>query len=467
MTRAQPSPLAVAAPAPYPVRPAVVPIPRVAIVGRPNVGKSSLFNRLVGRRVSIVEPTAGVTRDRVAVSVRHAERTFELVDTGGLGLVDEAELKAHVEAQIQVALESADLVLFVVDGKVGRVPGDDLVARRLRTLGKPALLIANKIESFHDEIGVAQWTRLGFGEPIAVSAKEGFGSSDLLARVVAALPPKDPAEDAAEGDVLRFAIVGKRNSGKSTLINQLAGEERVIVSELPGTTRDAVDVAFELDGRKLLAIDTAGVRRKKSLEHAIELFAHARSNDSIRRAHVCVHLFDVREPISQVDKALAAYCVQHHKPVVLVGNKIDLAPELDLQKWDAYIKQQLPGLDHAPVAFLSARDGTNVRDTIELLFELREQTRVQIPTPRLNEVLQAARDQLMPSSGGHYPKLFYGTQIGTEPLSVLVFVNEPRLFRGQYERYLTQVLREAFDCPEVPIRLVFRRREKVVLGDRG
>lgn len=444
-----------------------MPIPRVTIVGRPNVGKSSLFNRLVGRRVSIVEPTAGVTRDRVAVRVQRGDRSFELVDTGGLGLVDEALLKEHVEAQIQVALASADLVLFVVDGKDGRVPGDDLVARRLRSLDRRVLLVANKIESYSEEIGVAEWLRFGFGDPLPVSAKEGFGCSDLMDRIVAELPPRDPAEDDVEDDgALRFAIVGKRNSGKSTLINQLAGEARVIVSELPGTTRDAVDVALEIDGRRLLAIDTAGVRKKKSLEHAIELFAHARSNDSIRRAHVCVHMFDVREPISQVDKAVAAYCVQHHKPVVLVGNKIDLAPELDLQKWDAYIKQQLPGLDHAPVVFASAQDGTNVHDAIELLFELREQTRVQMPTPRLNEVLQAARDKLMPSSGGHYPKMFYGTQIGTEPLSVLVFVNEPRLFRGQYERYLTQVLREAFGCEEVPIRLVFRRREKIVLGER-
>jgi GTP-binding protein len=443
-----------------------VPLPRVTIIGRPNVGKSSLFNRLAGRRISIVEPTAGVTRDRVAITVRHGDRCFELVDTGGLGMVDEALLKDHIEAQIQVALASADLILFVVDGKEGRVPGDDLVARRLRTLGKHVLLIANKIESFHEEIGIAGWQRLGFGEPVPVSAKEGWGTQDLIQRVIDELPPRDAGEDFVEGDPLRFAIIGKRNSGKSTLINQLAGEERVIVSELPGTTRDAVDVAFELDGRLLLAIDTAGVRKKKSLEHAIELFAHARSNDSIRRAHVCVHMFDVREPISQVDKALAAYCVQHHKPVVLVGNKIDLAPELDLQKWDAYIKQQLPGLDHAPVSFLSAQDGTNVHDTIDLLFDLREQTRIEMPTGKLNTVLQEARDRQLPSVGGHFPKMFYGTQIGKEPLTLLVFVNEPRLFRGQYERYLAQMMRDAFGCSEVPIRLIFRRREKVILRER-
>ncbi len=440
-------------------------IPRVAIIGRPNVGKSSLFNRIVGRRVSIVEPTAGVTRDRVAVSVDYGGRRFELVDTGGLGLVDEALLREHVEAQIQIALATADLVLFVVDGKDGRVPGDDLVAQRLRPLGKQVVLVANKIESFHDEIGVAEWLQLGFGDPLPISAKEGFGISTLLDRVLEQLPPVVAEESATEGDVLKFAVIGKRNSGKSTLINQLAGEERVIVSELPGTTRDAVDVVFDFDGRKLMAIDTAGVRKKKSLEHAIELFAHARSNDSIRRADVCLHMFDVREPISQVDKALAAYCVEHHKPVVLVGNKIDLAPELDLAKWDAYIKQQLPGLDHAPVSFVSARDGINVRDTLDLLFDLREQTRTTMATAKLNAVLQDARDRLLPSSGGHFPKLFYGTQIGTEPVAVLVFVNEPKLFRGQYERYLAQVLREAFDCHEVPIRLVFRRREKVNLRE--
>ena len=441
-------------------------IPRVAIVGRPNVGKSSLLNRLVGRRVSIVEPTAGVTRDRVAVTMEAGGRRFELVDTGGLGLVDEALLKEHVEAQIEVALASADVILFVVDGKEGRVPGDDFVAQRLRPLGKSVLLVANKIESYHEEIGVAEWVRLGFGEPLPISAKEGFGASALLERTVALLPPPQDDEHVVPGDALRFAIVGKRNSGKSTLLNQLAGEERVIVSEIPGTTRDAIDVEFEFDGRKLLAIDTAGVRKKKSLEHAIELFAHSRSNDSIRRAHVCVHMFDVREPISQVDKSLAAYCVEHHKPVVLVGNKVDLAPELDLKKWRAYLEQQLPGLDHAPVVFVSARDGLNVDAMLELLFELREQTRTQMATAKLNKVLQEARDRLLPSSGGNLAKLFYGTQTSTEPLSVLVFVNEPRLFRGQYERYLTQVLREAFDCPEVPIRLAFRRREKIVLGER-
>ncbi len=440
-------------------------LPRVAIVGRPNVGKSSLLNRLVGRRVSIVEPTAGVTRDRVAVTVTQGDRRFELVDTGGLGLVDEAQLKEHVETQIEVALHTADLILFVVDGKEGRMPPDDLVAQRLRRLDKKVVLVANKIESWQEEMGASAWAALGFGAPLPCSAKEGFGTSELLARILAELPGRTADEDQdQEQGALKFAVVGKRNSGKSTLINHLAGEERVIVSELPGTTRDAVDVSFVLDGRRLLAIDTAGVRKKSSVQDAIEFFSHSRATESMRRADVVVHMFDIREPVSQVDKSIATYCAENFKPVLLVGNKVDLAPEVDLEQWDEYLRQQLPGLRHAPVAFVSAKAGTNVVPMLELLDELHRQARTEFPTGELNRVLHAARERLLPQGRGRFPRLFYGTQVGTDPITLLVFVNEPKLFHGQYERYLQKVLADHFGCTEVPIRFVFRQRQRSEKG---
>ncbi|MCA8957490.1 MAG: ribosome biogenesis GTPase Der [Planctomycetes bacterium] len=437
---------------------------RVTIVGRPNVGKSSLLNRIAGRRISIVEPTAGVTRDRVAVTVEWQGRTLEVIDTGGLGLVDDHLLKEHVEAQIRVALAGSDAVLFVVDAKEGLVPMDETVAQELRRLSDRVHLVVNKVESRWEEYSVSDWFKLGFGEPIPVSANEGFGISDLLDHVVAHLPALADAEPELESDdVLRVAIVGKRNSGKSTLVNLLAGSQRVIVSDVPGTTRDAVDVEVAHGDQRLLLIDTAGMRKNSSIADAIEFYSQARAFEAIRRAHTVLHLFDVTEPISQVDKKIADFCVKHGKSVLIVGNKLDLAEELTADQWDDYIKQQLSGLWYCPVSFISALDGENVAPTLDVLFELRQQARTQIPTSRLNEVLQEARDQLRPKSRSLVPKLFYGTQIGTEPVSIVVFVNEPKLFRGVYERFLQRALQEAFGIGEVPIRLVFRRRDKVKL----
>lgn len=428
------------------------------------MGKSSLLNRLARRRVAIVEPTAGVTRDRVSTLIEWGGRKLLITDTGGLGMVDEEKLKSHIEQQILVAVSTAEVLFFVVDGKEGLVPGDQMVAERLRKLDKPVLLVVNKVESLSDELLVHGWQRLGFGDPLPVSALEGFGISDLCDRLLEVLPENPDGTLEEDTGTLKFAVIGKRNSGKSTLINHLAGEERVIVSEIPGTTRDSVDVLVDWEGRRMLAIDTAGVRKKSSLQDAIELFSYTRAKNSIIRADVVLHLFDVRESISQVDKKVARFCVSNHKPVLLVGNKIDLADSVDLSKWDNYVRQQLAGLQYAPMSFISALDAVNINETLEVLFELRDQSSIELNTARLNEVLQEAKVKLSPKSKGKIPKLFYGTQVGTMPLTILIFVNDPKIFRGQYERYLQNVLREAFDIPEVPICINFRTRSREEAG---
>jgi GTP-binding protein len=440
-----------------------MPVPNVAIVGRPNVGKSSLLNAVAGRRVSIVEPTAGVTRDRVSVEVEWEKRIFELVDTGGLGLVDESRLEAHIQAQIEVAMHEADVLIFVVDAKTGLGPMDESVARRVRKVAKPTILVMNKVEGRRDEFVAQEAYKLGFGEPLYVSAVEGTGISDMLSTVVEKLPEQSDAE---EEPALRFAIVGKRNSGKSTLTNLLAGKERVIVSEIPGTTRDAVDVRFERDGKPWVAIDTAGLRKKSSVQDAIEFFSLARSERSVRRSDVCILLFDMTEEISQVDKKLAHFVIQHYKPCLLVGNKLDLAQEAgaELHKWEEYLREQLPGLAYAPISYISAQDGINVDETLEVVQDLYDQSSQQVSTARLNQVLQAAKQKNQPrDKSGRLPKLYYATQVSVRPPTILVFVNDPDLFTGQYDRYLQNRLREAFDMDEIPIRLVYKRREKVEL----
>jgi len=439
-----------------------MPVPSVAIIGRPNVGKSSLLNAVAGRRVSIVEPTAGVTRDRVSIFAQWGGRRFELVDTGGLGLVDEALLKAHVTSQIEVAMQEADVVVFVVDAKDGLTHIDTDVARQVRKLDKPVVLVANKVESRRDEFEAEAMHRFGFGDPLFVSALEGTGITDFLDAVVAKLPA---AADEEKVEGKRLAIVGKRNSGKSTLVNQLAGIDRVIVSEIPGTTRDAVDVPFEFEGQSWIAIDTAGLRKKSRVQDAIELFSLARAEHSIRRADVVMLMFDVTRTLSQVDKKLSGFVLQNYKPCIIVGNKLDLA-EKEGRKgadWEDYVRQELKGLAFCPLAFMSAKDAKGIGRCLELASELYDQADLKVSTGELNRVLQAAKQQRSPRDHGRIPKLFYATQIDVHPPTILVFVNDPREFTGAYDRYLQNQLRKAFAWKQIPIRLVYRRREKVEL----
>jgi len=443
-------------------------LPRLAIVGRPNVGKSTLLNRLCRSRVSIVEPTSGVTRDRIAVPARLRlpapegvlERWVEVVDTGGIGIVDRDDLGGVVEAQVRVAVESADVILFVVDVRDGLTPLDREVAELLRGSARPVLLVANKAEARDAVWDVDEFRRLGFADgPYAISAQNGEGLEPLLERLGELLPP-DAGIEPPQEPVMKLAVVGQRNAGKSTLINHLAGEERMIVSEIPGTTRDAVDVRFERAGEVFVAIDTAGLRKRSRLADAIEFYSDARSHKTIRRADVVLLLFDVSRPLSAIDKKLARYAVDRHKPVILAANKADLVREYERSEFVDYLRAELPGLSFAPIVFLSAREGEGVERLLATAERLFDQAARRVGTGELNRVLQDASASRSPSSSGSRVHIYYATQAESAPPTFVLFVNDKRLIGKSYLRYLTNRLREGLGFGEVPLHLVLRDKRE-------
>ncbi len=447
-----------------------IPLPRVAIVGRPNVGKSTLLNRLCGSRVAIVEPTAGVTRDRVSVPARllgpDGERWIELIDTGGVGVVDRDDLSSHVEEQIQAAMAVAELCLFVVDVRDGVTPLDKEVANRLRGAEIPILLVVNKAEGARLEWDVDTFRALGVGEgPYTISAQNGEGIGELSADVLFHLPGAPESPPHAD-PVMRIAVVGRRNAGKSTLINNLAREERMIVSEIPGTTRDSVDVVFERDGESFIAIDTAGVRKKSKHADAIEFFSEARSRRAVRRADVVVLLFDVTRRISVLEKTLAKYAIDHHKPLVLAANKWDLVGgERTPEDFREYLDTHLPGLSFAPISFLSAIDGSNVEETLALCRELYDQANHRVDTGELNRVVERALEARSPGKKGYRVRVRYATQPEVAPPTFVLFVNDKRLIGKDFLRFLSNRLREELPFPEVPLRIVLRDKREVQQGD--
>lgn len=433
-------------------------LPVVTIVGRPNVGKSSLLNALARQRVSIVDARAGITRDRVSVVLEHGQRWFELVDTGGIGIVDDQHLEDHVEEQIRFALAQADLVLLVVSAPDGIHPLDARAAELLRPLGKPVLLVANKVDEERHAADAAAFCRLGFGEPLPVSALHGRGRTELLEAVLARLGPQ-PGEP-PEPPVMKLAIVGKRNAGKSTLVNRLAGEPRCIVSQTPGTTRDAVDVRFELGGRKFVAIDTAGIRRKRSMDD-IDFYSFRRALRSIQRADVALHLIDATVPVSEVDVRIAQAVVDEHKPLVIGVNKWDLAEgRAAPEEFEHYLNQTLPVAPYAPIVLLSAASGRNVAAVVDVALRLHRQACTRVPTARLNEALaEALRGRSPAPKRGTKPvKIYYATQVSVAPPTLAIFCNDPALVTQNYRRFLENRLREALPLHEVPIRLLFRAR---------
>lgn len=449
-----------------PRRVSTVPLPRVALVGRPNVGKSTLLNRLCGSRVAIVEPTAGVTRDRIAVAARLAvkegDRWVEVIDTGGLGIVDRDDLGPHVESQVDVALKGADLVLFLVDVRDGLTPPDQMVAKLLRGAKVPVILVVNKAEGGGFDWEVETFHKLGVGgDPTVISAQNGEGMQDLRQRMINHLPGA-PEEKPGETPLMKIAVVGRRNAGKSTLVNQLAGEERMIVSEIEGTTRDAVDVVFERDGETFTVIDTAGVRKRSKVEDAIEFFSDARSLRTIRRADVVVLLFDVTRRMSAIEKNLARYAIDRFKPTILAANKWDLVDEGQTpEKFREYLEAQLPGMGFAPIVFLSAKDGVRTHELIGVAKDLFEQARQRVSTADLNLVLKKALEARQPSSKGYRVRVRYATQVEMAPPTFVLFVNDKKHVGKDWLRYLTNRFREKLPFQEVPIRFVLKDKKAV------
>lgn len=436
-------------------------LPTVAIIGRPNVGKSSLLNALAGQMISIVEPTAGVTRDRVSTFIERDDKYFELVDTGGYGIVDADQLSEHIENQIRQAIESADLAIFMVDIRDGLTPLDKTIAGLLRKENLKVIGVANKADTAKLFPNAAEFTKLGFGDFLCISALNNLNKAVLLDHIfdeISHLESEKPAEP-----VMKIAIVGKRNAGKSTLLNAMVGAERVIVSETPGTTRDAVDVRFEKDGKTIVAIDTAGVRKKGKMADSIEFYSYVRATRSVSRADVVLFLIDSTLPVSQVDKKLARFIADEHKACILVVNKWDLAKDTAAtEDYEDYLTKVLPGLKYAPIAFTTATESKNVQSVLDLAAELHKQATTKIPTPKLNkafEIIKAERTGAKRNKAG-WPKIYYATQIAVSPVTILMFVNKPELFEENYRRYIINRLQELLPVSEVPIRLLARSHRK-------
>ena len=437
-------------------------LPLVAIVGRPNVGKSSLLNRFAGRRVSIVEETPGVTRDRISAFVEHEDVTMEMVDTGGIGIVDEADLSELIDRQIDFAVRGADLILLVTDVREGVTPLDKSVARRLRPRSEeiPFFVLVNKVDSPRLESHVPEFSGLGLGDPLAVSAKHGLGCRAVLDSVVQKLWPTGEVET---DPVMRLAVVGRQNVGKSTFVNALAREERVIVSENPGTTRDAVDVRFEKDNREFVIIDTAGVKRSKNVKGAIDFFSQTRTKNAIRRADVVLFLLDASQEVTRADKKLGQVIADGNHVCVILANKWDLVKGgMTTEEYGDYLQAALPGLRYAPIVVTTAKDARNIQPAVDLAQHLFKVASRRVNTGELNRVIEAVRDYNQPRvKRSKVPKVYFATQVGVSPPTIVLFVNEPELFGADYRRYVERALREALELYEVPIRLFFRRRESI------
>lgn len=436
-------------------------LPLVAIVGRPNVGKSTFFNKICGKRKAIVEDTPGVTRDRIFEDAEWLTHKFTMVDTGGIELSSDDVLLKQMRLQAELAMEAADVILFFVDAKSGLVSADDEVAGMLRRTEKPVIVVVNKAENKKDNEAVIDFYSLGIGEVFAISAAQGLGLGDLLDEIVKHFTTVDVEHE--EEAVTSVAIVGKPNVGKSSLTNRILGHERCIVSDIPGTTRDAIDTALVRDGRKYIITDTAGMRKKSRIEdESIERYSVIRSLAAVRRSDVAVVLIDAEEGITEQDVKIAGYVVEEGRPVVIAVNKWDAIDKdtFTVEEYNKRILTELSFMTYAPRLYISAKTGQRIDKLFMLIDQVSENANRRITTGLLNDCIRDAMTAVEPPSDkGKRLKLFYATQIGVVPPTFALFVNDIELMHFSYKRYLENYLRKTFDFSGTPIRILIRERE--------
>ena len=430
----------------------------VAIVGAPSVGKSTIFNRIIGERKSIIESQRGVTRDRIYAHASWLTRPFNVVDTGGIE-VENRPFQEQIRAQVEIAIDEADIIVVVVDGKIGLTDDDQMVARMLYKTDKPIILAVNKIDDAHLKNNVYEFYSLGLGDPIPVSGAHGVGIGDILDKIVSYIPEDEDSEDS---DEIKFSIIGQPNVGKSSLCNAILNEERVIVSNIEGTTRDAIDTPFKRNERDYVVIDTAGLKKRGKIYEAIDKFAALRALRAIDNSDIALLVIDGEKGITEQDKHVVGYAVEAKKAIILVVNKWDLVKKDNntQSEFTKNIRKEFKFLDYAPVIYLSALNKTKVNDLFSLINQVYESYIFQIKTSVLNEIIQEA--QMMnesPDFNGGRVRIYYAQQVASKPLTIALFVNDPHFMHFSYMRYIENRIRESFELMGSPINLVLRKRK--------
>lgn len=434
--------------------------PVVAIVGRPNVGKSALFNRIAGGRQAIVEGEPGITRDRLYADCQWTTHAFILIDTGGMDFDDTCDITVGVRRQAEIAIEEADVILFVVDVRTGITADDEHIANLLRRANKPVIVVANKVDHTNLEAATYEFYQLGLGDPIGIAAEHNRNIGDLLDRIVRLFPDNDHTED--EDDIIRMAVIGRPNVGKSSLVNAITGTERSIVTDIPGTTRDAIDTLFEWEGQRYIIADTAGMRRRKRIEWNVERYSVIRALRAVDRSDVALAVIDAVDGVTEQDKKVVGYAHEQGKALVLVVNKWDaIAKDSSTMRiYEEDIRRELAFVTYAPIVFVSATTGQRLGQLMETTKFVAGQHAMRVSTGRLNEVLQEAIHLNQPPSDKGKPlRLFYINQLSVKPPVFGLFVNEPSLLHFSYRRYLENRLRAAFGFHGTPIWFRVRKRE--------